>query len=288
MSDQQRDGEPDRLIGASVDGYEVESLLGVGGMGRVYKAFAADGTPIALKLVREDLASDSVFRRRFDREARIAQQIVNPHVVPVLKTGEYDGMPYLAQRFIPGGSLEQKLEREGRLAIDVALRVCADVADGLDALFAAGMVHRDVKPANVLLDLDGSAHITDFGLAKDGDATNLTRPGQTLGSLDYMAPEQIQGLEVNASTDVYALGCVVFQCLSGAAPFGDRRGMRLLWAQLQDEPPDPCSQVPELPDALGKAILSALRKDSAARPQSAGEYARLLQQAAGLGAPASQ
>jgi serine/threonine protein kinase len=285
VNDTEPDSEDDPLIGVTVGGYQVRSLLGVGGMGRVYMAIEGDGASVALKLVREDLAQDSVFRRRFEREARIAQQIVNPHVVPVLDTGEHAGVPYLAQRFIQGGSLAEKLDREQRLAIDVSLGICADVADGLDALFAAGLVHRDVKPGNVLLELDGNAYITDFGLAKDNDATNLTRPGQTLGSLDYMAPEQIRGQEVNASTDVYALGCVVFHCLSGAPPFGDRRGMRVLWAQLQDEPEDPCAELPAAPPALGPTVLRALEKDPAARPQSAGEYARLLHEAAGLPAP---
>jgi serine/threonine-protein kinase len=274
--------EPDPLIGAAVGDYRIDSLLGVGGMGRVYKALAHDGAHVALKLVREDLAKDTVFRRRFEREARIAQRITNPHVVPVLHTGEHEGVPYLLQRFIPGGSLEQKLDRERRLEIETTLRICTDVADGLDALFAGGLVHRDVKPANVLLEVDGSAMITDFGLAKDSNATNLTRTGQALGSLDYMAPEQIRGEEVGASTDVYALGCVIFQCLCGDPPFAGHQGMRVLWAQLQDEPPDPCADLQGASPALGPAVLRALAKDPDARPQSAGEYARGLCEAAGL------
>jgi serine/threonine protein kinase len=285
VGDTESDSDDDPLIGATVGGYEVRSLLGVGGMGRVYEAIAGDGAAVALKLVREDLAQDSVFRRRFEREAQTAQRIVNPHVVPVLDTGEHAGVPYLAQRFIQGGTLAERLDRERRLAIGVSLGICANVADGLDALFAAGLVHRDVKPANVLLELDGNAYIADFGLAKDNDATNLTRTGQALGSLDYMAPEQIRGQEVDASTDVYALGCVVFHCLSGKPPFGDRQGMRVLWAQLQDEPADPCAELPAASPALGPAVLRALEKDPAARPQSAGEYARLLYEAAGLPAP---
>jgi serine/threonine protein kinase len=281
-------GEPDRLIGAMVGGYRVESLLGEGGMGRVYRAVDGDGAPVALKLIREDLASDSVFRKRFDREASVASRIVNPHVVPVLCRGEHEGVPYLAQRFIEGGSLEQKLEREQRLQLAVALQICADVADGLDALSAGGLVHRDVKPANVLLERDGRALIGDFGLAKDSDATNLTRPGQALGSLDYMAPEQIRAEEVGASTDVYALGCVVFHCLCGAPPFAPHKGMRVLWAQLQDDPRDPSDELPGAPPELGPALLSALQKDPSARPQSAGEYAGLLYRAARLpGGPAA-
>jgi serine/threonine protein kinase len=286
MSDATHGGEPDSLIGTSVGSYRIEAVLGIGGMGRVYRAVGPDGEPVALKLVREDLAEDSVFRKRFEREARIAQQIENAHVVPVLDTGEHQGVPYLSQRFIEGGSLEQKLKQEGRLDVPTALSICAQVADGLDALFAGGMVHRDVKPANVLLDLQGTALITDFGLAKDSQGTNLTRPGQALGSLDYMSPEQIRGEEVTAATDVYALGCVMCECLSGAPPFADRKGMRVLWAQLQDEPPDPTTELDGVAPALGPAILRALAKARAERPQSAGEYARLLYEAAGLGPPA--
>jgi serine/threonine protein kinase len=285
MSDETQGSAPDPLIGTSVGPYRVQSVLGVGGMGRVYRAIGPEGQPIALKVVRSDLAEDSIFRRRFEREAMIAQQVKNPHVVPVLDTGEHEGVPYLSQRFIEGGSLEQKLKLEGKLDVPTALAICAQVADGLDALFLGGMVHRDVKPANVLLDTDGTALITDFGLAKDSEGTALTRPGQALGSMDYMAPEQIRGEEVSAATDVYALGCVMCECLSGVTPFADRQGMRVLWAQLQDEPPDPTVGLTGVPPALGPAILRALAKDIAERPQSASEYARSLYEAAGLQTP---
>jgi len=287
MSDTAQDGEPDPLIGTSVGSYRIEAVLGIGGMGRVYRATDADGRLVALKLVRSDLAEDSIFRKRFEREAKIARDVENRHVVPVLDTGEHNGVPYLSQQFIEGGSLEQKLKREGRLDVPTTLQICAQVADGLDALFAGGMVHRDVKPGNVLLDMDGTALITDFGLAKDNDGTNLTRPGQALGSMDYMSPEQIRGEEVTAATDVYALGCVLCECLTGAPPFADRQGMRVLWAQLQDDPPDPTTGLDGVAPALGPAILCALEKDIAKRPQSAGEYARLLYEAAGLVPPAA-
>ncbi|HYM53723.1 MAG TPA: serine/threonine-protein kinase [Solirubrobacteraceae bacterium] len=285
MSGAGQEEEPDPRIGTNVGHYRVESVLGIGGMGRVYLARGPDGELVALKLVRSDLAADSVFRRRFEREASIAQQVKNPHVVPVLDTGEHEGVPYLSQRFIEGGSLEQKLKRDGRLDVATALAICAQVADGLDALFRGGMVHRDVKPANVLLDMDGTALITDFGLAKDSQGTALTRPGQALGSMDYMSPEQIRGEEVTAATDVYSLGCVISECLTGAPPFADRQGMRVLWAQLQDEPPDPTVGLDGVAPALGPAILRALEKEAAKRPQSAGEYARLLYEAAGLTPP---
>jgi serine/threonine-protein kinase len=237
---------------------------------------------VALKLVKPDLANDDVFRRRFDREARIAQQVTHPHVVPVLATGDHEGVPYLAQTFIKGGSLAEKIEKEGRLDPATALQICTEVADGLDALHVAGLVHRDVKPANILLDEAGVAYITDFGLAKDSQGSLLTRPGQALGSLDYMAPEQIRAEEVNAATDVYALGCVMCECLTGAPPFADRQGMRVLWAHLQDEPRNPCEIRPDLPPAVGAAIVKALEKDQANRPQSASAFAASLREAAGL------
>ena len=268
----------DDLIGQTVGAWRIESLIAVGGMGRVYKARSAEGQEAALKLVKPDLAQDSVFRKRFEREASIAQRLTHPHVVPVLDTGEHEGLPYLAQRLITGGSLDDRLERDGVLEPDVAIRICTEVADGLDALHAAGLFHRDVKPANILLDEAETAYITDFGLAKDSQGSLLTRPGQTLGSMDYMAPEQIRGEEIGAATDVYALSCVMFECLAGDPPFADRQGMRVLWAHLQDEPPDLAEKRPELSPALGQALRRALDKDPAARPASASEFAASLAQ----------
>jgi serine/threonine protein kinase len=250
-------------------------------MGRVYRARSSDGQEVALKLVKSDLAHDSVFRKRFEREASIADRLSHPHVVPVLDRGEYEGLPYLAQRLIAGGSLDDRLEREGTLALDVAVRICSEVAAGLDALHQAGLFHRDVKPANILLDESETAYITDFGLAKDSQGSLLTRPGQTLGSLDYMAPEQIRGEEISPATDVYGLGCVIFECVAGQPPFADRQGMRVLWAHLQDPPPDPSASRPELPPQMARELVRALDKEPSGRPASAGEFADGL--ARGLG-----
>ena len=272
----------DDRVGTRFGAYEIESLIGVGGMGKVYKAAAGDGTSVALKIVKRDLARDETFRRRFRREARIAQTVRNPHVVPVRDTGEHDGLPYLTAQFIEGTTLDQKLEQEGRLDLATTVRICSQVADGLQALWKAGMVHRDVKPANILLDLRGNAYITDFGLAKDSTGTILTRPGQPLGSMDYMPPEQIRGEPVTGAADVYSLGCVVFQCVSGRPPFADREGMRVLWAHLQDEPPDPSADRTDIPREFTQALISALRKAPADRPRSSIEYARSLSAAAGI------
>jgi serine/threonine protein kinase len=283
MTHQGTNPEADARIGTQVGPYRVESLLGIGGMAIVYNATATDGTRVALKLVKEVYAQDETFRRRFSREARIAQTVTNPHVVAVLDTGEHGGIPYLAERFVEGGSLEQKLQREGHLDLPTIVRMCAEVADGLQALWTAGIVHRDVKPGNILLDLAGTAHITDFGLAKDSQGSVLTMPGQALGSMDYMAPEQIRGEPVTAATDIYALGCVVFECVQGRPPFADRPGMRVLWAHVQDEPADPVGHV-EIPPAFIQVLKTALRKLPADRPSDAVDYARSLAQAAGLDA----
>jgi serine/threonine-protein kinase len=280
MSNQLTERPADARIGTEFDGYQIDSVLGVGGMGKVYKAIAPGGGEVALKIVKPDFARNETFMRRFKREARIAQTVRNPHVVPVLDSGEHEGTPYIAERFIEGGSLADKLKADRWLDVPTTVKICAQVADGLDALADAGMVHRDVKPGNILLDEEGTAYLTDFGLAKDSQGSLLTLPGQAVGSLDYMAPEQIRGDGVTAASDVYSLGCVVFECLRGKPPFADRPGMRVLWAHLQEEPPDPGRA--DVSRELSAAVKSALRKDPAHRPPSSAAYARSLSLAAGL------
>ncbi len=272
----------DERVGTRFADYQVEALIGMGGMGKVYRAVAGDGTPVALKLVKADLARDETFRRRFRREARIAQTVRNPHVVSVRDTGEHDGVPYLAAQFIAGMTLDQKLRLDGRIDLTTTIAICAQVAAGLDALWEAGMVHRDVKPANILLDPAGKAYITDFGLAKDSAGSVLTRPGQPLGSMDYMSPEQIRGEQVTGAADIYSLGCVMFECIDGRPPFADREGMRVLWGHLQDEPRDPGGDRGDISPEFIRALKSALRKEPGARPPTSVDYARSLAQAAGI------
>jgi serine/threonine protein kinase len=282
MSDERGGLAPDDRVGTRFGEYQIDSLIGVGGMGKVYRATGPDGLAVALKVVKKDLARDETFRRRFRREARIAQTVRNPHVVPVRDTGELEGLPFLAAQFIEGITLDQKLEQEGSLDLATTVRICAQVADGLQALWEAGMVHRDVKPGNILLDLAGTAFITDFGLAKDREGTVLTRPGQPLGSMDYMPPEQIRGEPVTGAADIYSLGCVVFECLDGRPPFADRVGMRVLWAHLQEDPPDLSAQRPDIPAEFTRALSSALRKEPAERPRTSIEFVRMLSEAAGI------
>src|SRR5918999_2839460 len=267
--------------GDEIGPYKVDDPLGEGGMGRVYKAAGPDGEEVALKLVKAELARDKVFRKRFEREARVAARVHHPHVVPVLGTGEHGGIPYMAQAFIRGGSLADRIRDEGPLELSAAVALCTAVASGLDALHEAGLVHRDVKPGNILLDESHKAYITDFGLMKDRDASILTKPGQALGTMDYMAPEQIRGEEVTARTDVYALGCVMVECLRGTPPFADRQGMRILWAHLQDDPPDPLADRPDAPKELGYAVTRALQKEPDERPPTATAYASMVQVSSG-------
>jgi serine/threonine protein kinase len=268
--------------GDMVGPYRIEGPLGEGGMARVYKAVDADGRVVALKLVRPELAAKDMFRRRFSREVRTALRVDHPHLVPVLDSGVHEGVPYMAQLFIRGGSLQDKLERERTLDLQVAVTLCLQVAKGVGALHEQGLIHRDLKPANILLDERGCAFVADFGLAKDPNASLLTQPGQAVGSLDYMAPEQIRAEEVTPATDVYSLGCVMFECLAGKPPFADRQGMKVLWAHLRDEPPNPCADRPDVPEDVAWAVIRALEKDPATRPATATAYARMVQVAAGL------
>ena len=269
--------------GSQVGGYRLDRLLGEGGMGQVYEARGPDGARVALKVIRGRFAQDDTFRRRFRLEARIAQEVVHPSLVPVLAAGEDEGVPYIVQEFIEGRSLEAELELTGPLEVPVAIGIGSDVAAGLEALWDAGMVHRDVKPANILL-AGGRAVITDFGLAKDTRGPALTLQGQVFGSPDYMAPEQIRQHPVTAATDVYALGCVMYECLCGRAPFAHAESpFRVRWCHLQEEPPDPRRSRPDLSPALAEALLHALEKEPDRRPDSAGDYLGSLAAAASGG-----
>ena len=249
-------------------------------MGVVFEGVADGQEPVAIKVVTTELSQDEVFVRRFQREVAAAQKISHPHVVPVLGAGEEGGLPYLVQALIAGGSLHDRLVKEGSLGLATTVRLLKGPAEGIDALHASGLVHRDIKPGNILLDGE-TAYVTDFGLAKDSQASNLTRPGQALGSLDYMAPEQIRGEDVSAATDVYALGCMIHECLTGTPPFGGRPSMRVLFAHLQEEPPD-LSSVPGITPAVAKATNKALEKEAEDRATSAAGYIASIARAAGL------
>ena len=274
---------PELMPGQEIGPYRIEASLGMGGMGHVYRAIGGDGETVALKLLRPELVADSELRRRFEREARAAAKIDSPYVVRVFDHGDHEGTPYMAEALISGGSLADRIKECGRLELDETVRMALHVGAGLDAMHQAGMVHRDLKPANILLDEDGRASVADFGLVKESGASLLTKPGQSLGSVDYMAPEQIRAVEVSPATDVYALGCVLCESISGSPPFANRAGLGVLWGHLQDEPPDPCAGREGLPEDLSWAIRSALEKEPEDRPQTPTAYVRMVQVAAAVG-----
>ena len=262
-------------IGAVFADHRVEALAGRGGMAVVYRAtdLALDRT-VALKLVSAPAGGDRAFQTRFKGECRRAASLDHPHVVPVYRAGEEGGRLYLTMRFVDGPDLHTVLRRETRLPPARAVELLAQVAAGLDAAHARGLVHRDVKPGNVLIEPRGEgehAYLTDFGLTIDPrDAQALTRTGFAVGTADYMSPEQARGsAEVDARADVYALGCVLFRMLTGSPPFERPSEVETLWAHLNDPPPGPRSLAPELPSALDAVIARALAKRPEARHASA-------------------
>jgi serine/threonine-protein kinase len=264
-------------VGDAVGPYRIEALLGEGGMGQVFRAaHGQTGARVALKLLRPELAGDQGLIRRLLREGRAARTVEHRHLVGLLDAGEADGQHFLALELVPGISVGDRLAAEGPLPLDDVVRIAAGVGAGLDALHGAGIVHRDVKPSNVLLDADGAARITDFGLAKGRDYSALTLPGQMLGTMDYLAPELIRGEEPSAASDVYAFGCLVYACVAGRPPFAGRGLFGVGAGHLDEEPPDPCALRADAPEGFGDAVRFALRKAPADRPSTATAYARLI------------
>jgi serine/threonine-protein kinase len=260
--------------------YLVGEALGEGATGAVYRATREeDGLEVALKVLKRGLSQDQAYVGRFKREARIAADVTHPHLVQVLESGEHDGRLFLASAFYGGGSLADLVDREGRLPLDESIRFSAQIAAGLGALHTTGIVHRDVKPSNVMIDRSGLAALTDFGLARGHAYTVLTAPGQVLGTLDYLAPEIIEGKSATPLSDVYALGCLVYECLTGRTPFADRSVFEVGVAHLEEAPPDPR----ELRDAIGGglawALLRALEKEPERRPPTATAFAHMLRAA---------
>jgi tRNA A-37 threonylcarbamoyl transferase component Bud32 len=250
-----------------VKGFRIEALIGRGGMGQVYRAKQLNlDRKVALKVLAPELAADHRFRHRFLRESRIAAGIDHPNVIPIYEAGEDDGVLYLAMRYVEGFDLATLLEREGRLDPTRTMAIMSQVADALDVAHARGLVHRDVKPANVLLApaAPGSVehcYLCDFGLIKEMDAeTALTATDQFVGTVPYVAPEQIEGRTIDGRTDVYSLGCVIFQCLTGSVPYEGKTDVEVVFAHLRDPPPLVSSRVLGLPAALDGILARAMAK----------------------------
>ena len=259
-------------------GYRIEGLAGQGGMGIVYRATQlALGRPVALKLISPKLAADPLFRERFQRESRLAASIDHPNVIPVYEAGEANGSLFISMRWVEGYDLETLIRRGGGVEPERAARIVSQVAAALDAAHGRGLVHRDVKPANVLIVGDRADHVylTDFGLVKRMSASGqLTKSGQLLGTIDYIAPEQIQGKGNDARTDVYSLGCVLFRCLTGRVPFDTDNEVAKIYAHLNEPPPKPSDVVQGLPFAVDEVVARAMAKEPEQRYASAGDLGR--------------
>ena len=262
--------------------FSLHRLLGEGGMGRVFLASrAGENEPVALKLLKAKHAEDETARRRFARELRSAAQVEHPSLARIFDSGEIDGRPYVAVEYLPGLTLEQRVRTDGPLPPRAVVRLAEDVASALDALHEVGVVHRDLKAANILFRPDGTAVLTDFGLSRGRDYTVLTRQGQVIGTVEYIAPELVRGEQATPASDIYALGCVAFEAVQGQAPFGHKSIMQVAFAHLEERPPDPAAERTDAPTGFSEAILSALEKSPSARPASAGAYAARLAEAAG-------
>lgn len=266
-------------VGTTFAGYRVERVLGRGGMSVVYLAeHPRLKNMVALKLLAPALADDDAFRERLIRESRLAASLNHPNVVPVYDTGEEEGTLFISMRYVDGPDLRTLLEA-GPLPLDQVVRVITQVGAALDAAHARGLVHRDVKPANILIEPatgepPGHAFVSDFGLTKHIDArSGATASGRFVGTIDYMSPEQIQGRQLDGRTDVYALGCVLFACLTGRPPFRGENEVAVIWSHVRDAPPWPTEIDRKLPRAFDAVVERALAKAPEDRYASAGELA---------------
>jgi len=275
--------------GSRVAGYLLERLVGAGGTAAVFRARDERlGRVVALKLLALELSRDEGFRRRFLREARAVAAVDHPHIIPIYEAGEADGVLFIAMRFVAGSDLRAIIGREGGLAVERAAALLSPVASALDAAHAAGLVHRDVKPANMLVDSAPGrpehVYLSDFGLARGVlSSSGLTRAGQFLGTPDYAAPEQIAGRTVDGRADQYGLACVAYTLLAGTVPYERDQAMAALYAHLFEPPPRITAVRPDLPAAADRVLAKALAKAPEDRYDTCRAFAEALRQALGLG-----
>jgi serine/threonine protein kinase len=262
--------------------YRIEGIVGCGRTGIVYLATdSRSGRAVALKVLREDVAIDPVYRERFRREGALLAALQHPHIIPIYGMGEIDAELFIATRLVTG-NLKQ-LIRARQLAVGAAMGILTAVGEAIDAAHAAGVVHRDVKPGNVLLDPGPRVYLADFGLARDPNGVPLTVPGQVLGTLDYMAPEHLEGEGVGPPADIYAFTCLAVETLTGEVPFTRGTDAAVMYAHVIDPPPSVHERRPELPPALDEVIAAGMAKDPDERPTSA--RALLTEMLRALGRP---
>jgi serine/threonine protein kinase len=286
----------DPRIGTRIGDYQIQQLLGRGGMSVVYLAeHIRLHRKVALKLLSPELAVDDTFRRRFESEWERLAQLDHPNIIPVFEAGEADGLLYIAMRYVQTTDLRALITNEGRLDPERAVDIVAQTASALDAAHKQDLVHRDVKPHNILVTIgggteEGSDHIylADFGLTKHTQSVSgLTQTGHFMGTIDYVAPEQIAGKTVDGRTDEYALGCVLFECLTGHPPFRREEETAILFAHLQEPPPRATEHRPELPPALDDVLATAMAKDPNQRYATCMEFARAARRVVRLGSTPS-
>lgn len=267
----------------------MEREIGRGGVGVVYLAKDLRlGRVVALKVLAPELTPRDAFRRRFLNESRMAAAIDHPHIVPIFGAGEANGVLYIAMRYVSGPTLGALLDRDGPLSVTSAMRIARQVASALDAAHEFGLVHRDVKPGNILLarsdvgDDPYHAYLMDFGMAKPSlEEVSFTSVGQFVGTLDYVSPEQISGRPVDGRGDLYSLACVVYEALAGSSVFQSDDDMALLWAHRYDRPPELSSRCPGLPSAVDHVMTKALAKEPEHRYSSCREFVAELISATG-------
>jgi serine/threonine protein kinase len=252
-------GMTKRMIGP----FEVGDRIGVGGMGIVYRAiYTKNGARVALKILSPDVSDSESLQRRFEREISILKKLQHPHIVRYYGGGKFGTQRFYAMELIEGGSVEEYLQKKKRLPWEEALDITMQVAKALEHAHEAGVIHRDLKPANLMMNLTGVIKLTDFGIARDTTATALTAAGKTVGTYAYMAPEQIRGKPpVDKKTDLYALGCVLFEMIAGETPFTSENQGEMLMQHLQEEPPRITSLVPDCPIFMEELIFRLLEKD---------------------------
>jgi len=274
-------------IGTEIGGFRIESEIGRGGMGVVYLARqASPDRRVALKVITPTLANDPTFRERFQRETDAAASIEHPNIVPIYGAGESKGQLYLAMRYVPGTDLGTLIAREGPLEPGRAARICTQVAESLGAAHERGVVHRDVKPGNVLVQANDHAYLTDFGLVRRTEIdTGITKTGQLTGTVDYVAPEQIRGEPVDARADIYSLGCVLFECLTGEPPFRRDSEVATLYAHLESPMPRPSERMPGIQASLDGVVAKATAKSVDERYQTGHEFASATSSAVGGSPP---
>ena len=266
--------------------YRLLSLIGEGGMGRVYKAHDTEiGRDVAIKVLPPELSTEPGYRQRFRREAHIAARLTEPHIIPIHDTGEIDGRLYLVMPIIDGIDVHTLLDREGPMSPQRAVHVIEQLAAALDAAHAAGLVHRDVKPSNALSTGDDFVYLIDFGIAHDSAATKLTQTGSIVGTWAYMSPERLNSGTADARSDVYALACVLYECLTGAQPFpGDSTEQQVV-GHLTLDPPKPTGLNAAIPAGFDEVIATGMAKDPDRRYQSARELAAAARRALTEAAP---